>query len=150
MDYSQARAVSLELIGAVESLKHAEELAGVRHPEPHAVVLDAEPNLSVGLDRMDANGGPLARPGELDGVGQQMSNRDLGQTRIAFYGRKLLDLPVDDPSVAGCTQLITTSSTKVVNPTSRRSRSCRPMRERPTRSSIRVAIWPAAACMRSV
>ena len=40
-------------------------------------------------------------PGELDGVGEQVSDGDLGEPGIAFDGRQLLDLPLDDPSIAG-------------------------------------------------
>ena len=55
----QARSVTFELIGAVQTLKHAEQLSRVSHLESHAVVLDPRPNLSLGLHRMDREWWPV-------------------------------------------------------------------------------------------
>jgi hypothetical protein len=144
LHYRQPGSIAFEFVRAVETLKHAEQFTGVRHLESNPVVLDPKPYLAVYFHWLYPDRGTLAGTGELDRVREQVGDGDPGKSGVTLDGWKLLDLPVEHASIVGRTEL-----TSVVRLTSRRNKSCRPIRESPTRSSTSVAIWSAAWWIRS-
>jgi hypothetical protein len=97
--HGQTRAIPLELIGTMQPLEYTKKFPSIRHLESNSVVLHRESGLAVDLYWTDPNGGVLARPGEFDGVGDEVADGNPGENRIALNCWELLHLPVDNPSV---------------------------------------------------
>ncbi len=86
--------VPLKLVLRVQPLKRAEEIGGIGHIKPRAIVADEEDRLAIILPcaKLDARGGLLTR--ELPGIGQQVMKRDFQQLTVslgsgAFHDGKL-------------------------------------------------------------
>jgi hypothetical protein len=93
----QADARPLELRLCVEPLEGGEQLRGVGHVEPDAVVLDAEDALTVRLAGTEGDDrlGPRAR--ELPGVPEQVLQHDPEELRVTPRLEPWCDLPGDPP-----------------------------------------------------
>ena len=95
-DVGQADAGALELLGAVQPLKHAEQFVRVLHVESDAVVAHEEDDLvgrawhGADLDlRLRACGGILDR------IGQQVDEHEPQQRSVGLHHRKIVQLPGD-------------------------------------------------------
>ena len=91
----QADAGPLELLDAVQALKHAKQLVDVPHVEADAVVADKEHALIRFAPAADLNFGCRARPCILDRVGDQVAEGKPEHRGVALNIRKRPDLPGD-------------------------------------------------------
>src|SRR5260370_14089475 len=81
----------------MEALKHTEHLVGVPHVKADAVIADEDHWLAVHGRLPYFNAAPFARPGELEGVRQQVAEDLLDQAWIALHKSQSTNLPVDLP-----------------------------------------------------
>ncbi len=91
----QADAGPLELLGAVQALKHAEQLVDVPHVEADAVVADEEHRFTRLAPAANRDFRFGARAGVLDRVGDQVAKDEPEHDRIALYLGQLPDVPGD-------------------------------------------------------
>ena len=102
MRWTMARpdAGALVVLGAVQALEDAEELADVLHVEAHAVVAHkvgtCSPSCSSQPTSMWAT---LALAGELEGIGQQVDEDLLEQGGVGLAGRQVADDDLDLPPI---------------------------------------------------
>ena len=91
----QADAGPLELLDAVQALKHAKQLVNIPHVEPGAVVAHEEHRFTRLAPAADLDFRFDARAGVLDRVGDQVAKDEPEHGRIALHLGQLPDVPGD-------------------------------------------------------
>src|SRR5215510_2923652 len=79
---SEAHACALILLGAVQSLKDAEELMSIAHVETYAIVFDEVDVLVAGVLTTHFNAGALTFTGELDSIREEVDQDLLQQGHV--------------------------------------------------------------------
>src|SRR3954453_13693070 len=90
---------ALELLRAVQPLKHAKEFIDVLHVESHTIVANEEYGFVLAGRAPDFDHGLLAGAGVLDGVGEQVLQNEPQHGRITADLEQLSYLPGDIPSL---------------------------------------------------
>ena len=83
----------LEILVSMEAMERSEELVGVVHVEPSAVVAHVEGTLLLVPTELDEGGGDLG--GEFDAVSQQVFKSDAHEARVTGSGKAGLDAEFD-------------------------------------------------------
>ena len=100
---SQADSGTLEVLGALKPLKHAEDFIDITHIEADAIVLDRIKHLPITDSAAYGYDGFRARAGIFDCVFEEVEPDLAKQSLIAPSGRKVPDIP-DNSAILGLQQ----------------------------------------------
>ncbi|MNO24586.1 hypothetical protein D3C76_144110 [compost metagenome] len=91
----QADPSAFEVFHAVQALEYAEQLVGVGHVEPHAVVADAHLDFALMHLGADFDTRRVTPAGVLDGVADEVLQRQVDERRVGNHLRQRGDIPDD-------------------------------------------------------
>ena len=95
----QPDAGTFEFIRAVQTLKHTEQSSGIGHVEANPVVADKNHRFGGPAgQRPDLDSRLLQRPGELQGVGDQVGQNDPQHGHISSNRGQVVDAPLNGPT----------------------------------------------------
>src|SRR5271166_1004914 len=96
----QADSCAFEITSLVQPLKNSKKLPDILHLEAHPVVADKYNALAVVPHLSHLNHGVFSLPCVLHGIGEQVYEDLLDQSRIAFRAEQVSDLPLYVPACA--------------------------------------------------